>query len=67
MFVVDSGSGLNKALNEKYRVDEKQIRRAIRIRCHVHRVPIRAQTRRVKCISVDNTFESISLGQMMAA
>lgn len=37
LFVVDGGSGLNKALNEKYRVDEKQNRRAIRIRCHVHK------------------------------
>ena len=37
LFVVDGGSGLNKALNEKYRVDQKQNRRAIRIRCHVHK------------------------------
>lgn len=37
LFVVDGGSGLNKALNEKYRVDEKQNRRAIRVRCHVHK------------------------------
>jgi transposase-like protein len=37
LFVVDGGSGLGKALNEKYRVDEKQSRRAIRIRCHVHK------------------------------
>lgn len=37
MLVVDGGSGLNKALNEKYRVDERKNRRAIRIRCHVHK------------------------------
>ncbi|MEI7578395.1 MAG: transposase [Armatimonadota bacterium] len=37
LFVVDGGSGLNKALNEKYRVDEKQNRRAVRVRCHVHK------------------------------
>lgn len=37
LFVVDGGSGLNKALNEKYRVHEKQNRRAIRIRCHIHK------------------------------
>jgi putative transposase len=37
LFVVDGGSGLNRALNEKYRVDEKQNRRAIRVRCHVHK------------------------------
>jgi len=37
LFVVDGGSGLNKALNEKYRVDEKQTRRAVRVRCHVHK------------------------------
>ena len=37
LFVVDGGSGLNKALNEKYRIDDKQNRRAIRIRCHVHK------------------------------
>jgi putative transposase len=37
VFIVDGGSGLNKALNEKYRVNEKQNRRAIRIRCHVHK------------------------------
>jgi len=37
LFVVDGGSGLNKALNEKYRVHEKQNRRAIRVRCHIHK------------------------------
>lgn len=37
LFVVDGGSGLNKALNEKYRAHEKQNRRAIRIRCHIHK------------------------------
>lgn len=37
LFVVDGGSGLNKALNEKYRVHEKQNRRGVRIRCHIHK------------------------------
>lgn len=37
LFIVDGGSGLNKALEEKYRVHEKQSRRAIRIRCFVHK------------------------------
>jgi putative transposase len=37
LFVVDGGSGLNKALNEKYLVDDKKRRRAIRVRCHVHK------------------------------
>lgn len=37
LFVVDGGSGLNKALEMKYDVHEKQRRRAIRIRCHVHK------------------------------
>lgn len=33
LFVVDGGSGLNKALEEKYLVHDKKRRRAIRIRC----------------------------------
>ena len=37
IFVVDGGSGLNKALNEKYLVEDKKRRRAIRIRCYVHK------------------------------
>lgn len=37
LFVVDGGSGLNKALEEKYLVHKKKDRRAIRIRCHVHK------------------------------
>jgi putative transposase len=37
MFIVDGGSGLNKALNEKYLCDDQKRRRAIRIRCHVHK------------------------------
>jgi hypothetical protein len=32
LFIVDGGSGLNKALNEKYLVNDKRRRRAIRIR-----------------------------------
>lgn len=37
LFIVDGGSGLNKALNVKYKCDNKKDRRAIRIRCHVHK------------------------------
>lgn len=37
LFVVDGGSGLNKALEMKYEVHNKQQRRAIRIRCHIHK------------------------------
>lgn len=37
LFIVDGGSGLNKALNEKYRCDDRKNRTAIRIRCHVHK------------------------------
>lgn len=37
LFVVDGGSGLNKALEEKYQVHDRKNRRAIRIRCYVHK------------------------------
>ena len=37
LFVVDGGSGLNKALNEKYEINNPQRRRACRIRCYVHK------------------------------
>jgi transposase-like protein len=37
LFIVDGGSGLNKALNVKYICDDRRYRRAIRIRCHVHK------------------------------
>lgn len=37
VFIVDGGSGLNKALEEKYLVHDKKRRRAIRIRCYVHK------------------------------
>ena len=37
LFVVDGGSGLNKALEEKYQVHDKKKRRAIRVRCFVHK------------------------------
>ena len=37
LFIVDGGSGLNKALNIKYLCDDKRRRRAVRIRCHVHK------------------------------
>lgn len=39
LFIVDGGSGLNKALNVKYKCDDKQLRRAIRVRRHVHKWP----------------------------
>jgi putative transposase len=37
VFIVDGGSGLNKALEDKYLVHLKKERRAIRIRCYVHK------------------------------
>jgi putative transposase len=37
LFIVDGGSGLNKALNEKYLCNDRDRRRAVRIRCHVHK------------------------------
>jgi putative transposase len=37
LFVVDGGSGLNKALDEKYQVHDARNRRAYRVRCHVHK------------------------------
>ena len=37
IFIVDGGSGLNKALEQKYLVHDKKRRRAIRIRCYVHK------------------------------
>lgn len=37
LFIVDGGSGLNKALNEKYQCHDQAHRRAIRIRCFVHK------------------------------
>lgn len=37
LFIVDGGSGLNKALDLKYLCHDKKQRRAIRIRCHVHK------------------------------
>lgn len=37
LFIVDGGSGLNRALDEKYLCHDRERRRAIRIRCHVHK------------------------------
>jgi putative transposase len=37
LFVVDGGSGLNKALNDKYETGEPGKRRAVRVRCYVHK------------------------------
>ena len=37
LFVVDGGSGLNKALEEKYQVHDRKNRRAIRVRCFTHK------------------------------
>jgi putative transposase len=37
VFIVDGGSGLNKALEIKYAVDKPEIRKAVRLRCHYHK------------------------------
>jgi transposase-like protein len=37
LFIVDGGSGLNKALNEKYQLHDSNSRKAIRVRCYVHK------------------------------
>jgi putative transposase len=37
LFVIDGGSGLNKALELKYECLDKKKRRAIPIRCHIHK------------------------------
>jgi putative transposase len=37
LFCVDGGSGLNKALNEKYETGDPSKRRAVRVRCYVHK------------------------------
>jgi len=37
LFVVDGGSGLNKALEDRYDIDKKEARRAVRVRCFVHK------------------------------
>jgi putative transposase len=37
LFCVDGGSGLNKALNEKYQTNDPKKRRAVRVRCFVHK------------------------------
>jgi len=37
LFIVDGGPGLNKALNEKYETGEPSKRRAVRVRCFVHK------------------------------
>lgn len=37
VFVVDGGSGLNKALDMKYYCNDKDRRTAVRIRCYVHK------------------------------
>lgn len=37
VFIVDGGSGLNKALEVKYAVEKPEDRRAVRIRCHFHK------------------------------
>jgi transposase-like protein len=37
LFVVDGGSGLNKALEEKYQIGDPDKRRAYRLRCHIHK------------------------------
>ena len=37
LFVVDGGSGLNKALDQKYQIDNPEHRRAYRVRCYFHK------------------------------
>lgn len=37
LFVVDGGSGLNKALDEKYQMHDPKTRRAYRVRCFIHK------------------------------
>lgn len=37
LFIVDGGSGLNKALDEKYELSRPERRRAVRVRCWVHK------------------------------
>ena len=37
LFVVDGGSGLNKALDQKYQIHDPKGRRAYRVRCFVHK------------------------------
>ena len=37
LFIVDGGSGLNKALNEKYEINDPKNRRAYRVRCYIHK------------------------------
>lgn len=37
LFIVDGGSGLNKALDEKYSTHDPKKRLAVRARCHVHK------------------------------
>jgi transposase-like protein len=37
LFIVDGGSGLNKALDLKYFCHDRKNRKAIRIRCHAHK------------------------------
>jgi len=37
LFIVDGGSGLNKALNDKYQIEDTLNRRAYRVRCWIHK------------------------------
>ena len=37
LFIVDGGSGLNKALDLKCFCHNRKLRKAIRIRCHLHK------------------------------
>ena len=37
LFIVDGGSGLNKALNEKYQIEDTVNRRAFQVRCFIHK------------------------------
>jgi transposase-like protein len=59
--VVDGSKGLRKAIYGVFG------NKALIQRCQWHSVPRRAQTRRMRCSSPDNTSKSGSLGQMVAA
>ena len=60
LIISDGNPGLLKAAKTIYPFIKAQ-------RCMAHSVPRRAQTRRMRCSSPDNTSRSGSLGQMVAA
>jgi transposase-like protein len=66
IFIVDGGSGLNKALNEKYNCDDELKRRAIRIRCHVHKWWNLEEILGDKAIEIKSLFWSLREAMDMA-